>query len=139
MGTKCCIVTTQRQSHPVDAPTTHSNVTPIRSDWLPTQEACDQIGVTRRTLQRRANEGRIETRQNAEDGRTYYKVRATPLRQRRTPCLTLSHQRDAAPSWPICELDSSTPNVEQRLRSTGPNWLQLTPPNTPPRSRSSRA
>ena len=49
MGTKCCIVTTQRQSHPVDAPTTHSNVTPIRSDWLPTQEACDQIGVTRRT------------------------------------------------------------------------------------------
>lgn len=60
----------------------HANVTPIRSEWLPTPEACERLGVTRRTLQRRANAGRIESRQGADDGRTYYKVSATATAQR---------------------------------------------------------
>lgn len=48
-------------------------VTPLHSQWLPTRDACAQLGVTRRTLQRRAAAGAIDTR-SAPDGRTLYAV-----------------------------------------------------------------
>lgn len=51
-------------------------VTPLHTQWLPTRDACAQLGVTRRTLQRRAAAGAIDTRP-APDGRTLYAVPAT--------------------------------------------------------------
>jgi excisionase family DNA binding protein len=81
---------------------THANVTPIRSEWLPTQEACERLGVTRRTLQRRANAGRIESRQNTDDGRTHYKVPATPA-------TATTHRDDAATAThPVSHHDAPT-------------------------------
>ncbi len=37
-------------------------ITPLRPEWLPTHEAAARLGVHRRTLQRRARAGQIESR-----------------------------------------------------------------------------
>lgn len=44
---------------------THPTVTPLRATWLPTNEAAQRLGISRRTIQRRARSGSIETRPGA--------------------------------------------------------------------------
>ncbi len=44
---------------------THPTVTPLRTEWLPTNEAAHRLGISRRTIQRRARAGSIETRPGA--------------------------------------------------------------------------
>jgi len=44
---------------------THPTVTPLRTAWLPTNEAAHRLGISRRTIQRRARAGSIETRPGA--------------------------------------------------------------------------
>lgn len=54
---------------------THPTVTPLRSTWLPTNEAAELLGVSRRTIQRRARSGKIETRPGV-NGSVEYRVPA---------------------------------------------------------------
>lgn len=73
----------------------------LESAWLPTRDACARLGVTRRTLQRWAKAGRIDSRD--DNGHTVYRVtpdHASPARDtgpvsqaRRTTHAT----RDTAP------------------------------------------
>lgn len=51
-------------------------VTPLHSEWLPTREAASRLGIHRRTLQRRARAGHIESRQR--DGVAEYRVPNPP-------------------------------------------------------------
>lgn len=77
----------------------------LESAWLPTRAACTRLSVTRRTLQRWANSGRIETR--TEGGTTLYLVTAEhasrtrvnpPMTQaRRTPPATTEKPANIAP------------------------------------------
>ena len=48
-------------------------VTPLHATWLPTRDAAAQLGVNRRTLQRWASAGRIESKPGP-DGATLYRV-----------------------------------------------------------------
>jgi len=52
---------------------THPTVTPIRTTWLPTNDAASALGISRRTIQRRAKSGSIKTRPGAR-GSVEYQV-----------------------------------------------------------------
>jgi len=61
----------------------------LESAWLPTRDACERLGVTRRTLQRWAKAGRIDSRD--DNGHTVYRVtpdHASPARDTGTTSQT---------------------------------------------------
>lgn len=49
------------------------NVRPLHTEWLATEDAADRLGVTPRTLRRRAASGAIK-KETRDDGRAYYRV-----------------------------------------------------------------
>ena len=86
-------------------------VTPLHATWLPTRDAAAQLGVNRRTLQRWASAGRIESRPGP-DGVTLYRVPKNDTAAARdtvpptavTRAARVAAPRDTAATSPVGEL-----------------------------------